>query len=99
MAEVESLGQRILCASTKQSSMLRARGTSGAVRALEVRKGPIRKAGEVQNADNDEREVLAPKISTESRAAFRVRDCVLIRAARQGLGPGRPREPNDLTVT
>ena len=46
----KALGQRILCASTKQSSMLRTRGTSGAVRALEVRKGPIRKAGEVQSA-------------------------------------------------
>ncbi len=52
------LGQRILCASTKQSSMLRTRGTSGAVHSLEVRKGPIRKAGEVQSADNVEESLL-----------------------------------------
>ena len=58
LSEVEVLGQRILCASTKQSSMLRTRGTSGAVRAQEVRKGPIRKAGEVQSADNAEQAVV-----------------------------------------
>ncbi len=52
------LGQRILCASTKQSSMLRTRGTSGAVHSLEVRKGPIRKAGEVQSADDAEELLL-----------------------------------------
>jgi len=54
MAEVESLGQRILCASTKQSSMLRTCGASGAVRALEARKVPISKAGEVKIADSAE---------------------------------------------
>jgi len=52
------LGQRVLCASTKQSSMLRTRGTSGAVHSLEVRKGPIRKAGEVQSADDVEELLL-----------------------------------------
>ena len=48
--------------------------------------------------DNDEREVLVPKSSTESRAASCVGDCADT-GWPAGLGPRRPREPNDLTVT
>ena len=51
------------------------------------------KPGRSKVLDNDEREVLVPKSSTESRAAFRVRDCVLIRAGRQGWVQGVPGNP------
>jgi hypothetical protein len=46
--------EEMMCAPTKQSSMLRTCGASGAVRALEARKVPISKAGEVKIADSAE---------------------------------------------
>ena len=59
---------------------------------VQARRAELRDVVE-QSADNDEREVLVPKSSTESRAAFRVRGCVLIRAGRQGWVQGVPGNP------
>ncbi len=66
---------------------------------LELEARPSAQTGGLPGACHDEREVLVPLSSTESRAAFRVSYCVLIRAGRQGWAQGVPREPNDLTVT
>ena len=80
------LGQRILCASTKQSSMLRTRGTSGAVHSLEVRKGPIRKAGEVQSADNVEELLLDSFRLAGMNSVMLVHDALLEQVRGAGLG-------------
>ena len=64
----------MICAPTKQSSMLRTCGASGAVRALEARKGPISKAGEVKSADNAD-EVLVQKRCTSGLQDYVVHDC------------------------
>ena len=54
--------------------MLRTCGASGAVRALEARKGPISKAGEVKSAD-DVDEVLVQKRCTSGLRDYVVHDC------------------------
>ena len=66
--------------------MLRTCGTSGAVHSLEVRKGPIRKAGEVQSADDVEELLLDSFRLAGTNSVMLVHVALLEQVRGTGLG-------------
>ena len=86
------LGQRILCASTKQSSMLRTRGTSGAVVLWKFAK--VRSAKPERSKCSITRSGIAGAQELNGvKGRFRVRDCADTGCRQgwvQGGHPGNP---------